>query len=145
MHPNEFARMAQDHWQTARPLSLARIPEKERAAFFRELGEQAAEELETQWMSLAGTDPAGESAQQKERRLNMAKLQAREVVLAEMILIPEDPTMFAEDEPTWGDVEADQEEELDTFQEWKLDQDPQDQGPTNPTEWKDWHDRRQDP
>lgn len=102
---NEFGRMALDHWRVARPISFERIPENERETFFQDLGEQAQTQMESLWISLAGDDLPEESMQQKEGRLNMARLQAREKVLAEMILLPEDPDAFSPEEPSWEDVE----------------------------------------
>ncbi len=138
---NELGRMAMDHWRVARPLSYQRIPEEEREKYFTDLGEQAQEELESLWIELAGDDRPGETAQQKQGRLNMARLQAREQVMREMILLPEDPTMFEPDEPSWEDVEE-ANQPADSLAEWMAQEDPEGQGPSDPQEWMDWYSRR---
>ncbi|MEY9210586.1 TnpV protein (plasmid) [Thermobifida halotolerans] len=107
---NEFGRMAWEHWKKHRPLSLARIPEQEREEFFTALGQEVAEELEQRWTGLAGDDLLGETMEQKEGRLNMARLQAREAVLAEMVFLPEDPGLTTPQEPL---SEATEEAELE--------------------------------
>lgn len=139
---NEFGKMAMDHWRVARPISFERIPENEREAFFQDLGEQAQRELESLWISLAGDDLPEESTQQKEGRLNMAELQAREKVLAEMILLPEDPSAFAPEEPSWEDVEE-ANQPTDSLAEWIAQEDPEGEGPEDPQEWMEWYSRRQ--
>lgn len=138
---NEFGRMAQDHWRVARPISYQRIPQDEREAFFTDLGDQAQRQLETLWIALAGDDQQGESAQQKEGRLNMARLQARDQVLAEMILLPEDPSAFSPEEPSWENVEE-ANEPADSLAEWMAQEDPDGQGPSDPQEWMGWYSRR---
>ena len=138
---NELGRMAMDHWRVARPISYQRIPEEEREKYFTGLGEQAQEQIESLWIQLAGDDPPGETAQQKQGRLNMARLQAREQVMREMILLPEDPTMFEPDEPSWEDVEE-ANQPADSLAEWMAQEDPEGQGPSDPQEWMDWYSRR---
>jgi hypothetical protein len=139
---NELGRMAMDHWRVARPISFQRIPEGEREEFFADLGEQAQTQMESLWISLAGDDLPGESTQQKEGRLNMARLQARETVLAEMILLPEDPTAFSPEEPSWEDVEE-ANQPTDSLAEWIAQEDPDGEGPEDPQEWMEWYSRRQ--
>lgn len=139
---NELGRMAQDHWRVARPLSYQRIPEAEREAFFTDLGEQAQEQMESLWIALAGDDRPEETMQDKEGRLNMARLQAREKVLAEMILLPEDPTAFSPQEPTWQQVEE-ANQPTDSLAEWMAQEDPDGEGPQDPQEWMEWYNRRQ--
>ena len=56
---NKYAHMAIRHWQTFLPDRFQAIPENEREAFFTELGEQAAAEIEELQMQLAGPDPKG--------------------------------------------------------------------------------------
>ncbi|HIY43402.1 MAG TPA: hypothetical protein H9836_20080 [Candidatus Nocardiopsis merdipullorum] len=139
---NEFGRMALDHWRVARPISFERIPENERETFFQDLGEQAQTQMESLWISLAGDDLPEESMQQKEGRLNMARLQAREKVLAEMILLPEDPDAFSPEEPSWEDVEE-ANQPMDSLAEWIAQEDPEGEGPEEPQEWLEWYSRRQ--
>ena len=88
---NKYAHMAIRHWQTFLPDRFQAIPENEREAFFAELGEQAAAEIEGLQQQLAGPDPKGEGYLEKVGRLNAARMQAEEKVLAELILVaPED-------------------------------------------------------
>ncbi|WP_160050117.1 MULTISPECIES: hypothetical protein [unclassified Nocardiopsis] len=130
-----------DHWKVARPISFQRIPEDERETFFADLGEQAQRELESTWISLAGDDRPEETMQDKEGRLAMARLAAREKVMAEMILLPEDPTAFSQEEPTWEDVEETN-SPTDSLAEWMAQEDPDGEGPQDPQEWMEWYSRR---
>ena len=139
---NELGQIAQDHWKSARPISYQKIPPHQREEFFTDLGEQAQQELENLWMALAGDDQPDETQQQKEGRLNMARLQAREKVLAEMILLPEDPTAFDPEEPSWEDVEE-ANQPTDSLAEWMAQEGPEGRGPQDPQEWMDWYTRRQ--
>ena len=81
------------HWEKIHPDRFRAIPASEREAFFAELGERAESEIEELQDALAGPDPAGEGYLEKVGRLNVARMQAEEKVLAELILIagPEDP------------------------------------------------------
>ena len=109
---NKYAHMAIRHWQTFLPDRFQAIPENEREAFFTELGEQAAAEIEDLQMQLAGPDPKGEGYLEKVGRLNAARMQAEEKVLAEMILLApedqeEDDSLPAEDRQwlaTWQEI-----------------------------------------
>lgn len=139
---NELGRIAMDHWRVARPISYQQIPEAEREKFFTDLGEQAQRQLESTWIALAGDDRPQESQQDKEGRLNMARLAARERVLAEMILLPEDPSAFDPEEPTWEDVEE-ANQPTDSLAEWMAQEDPNGEGPQDPQEWMEWYSRRQ--
>ena len=56
-------------------------PGEREEAFFTELGEQAAVEIEELQMQLAGPDPVGEGYLEKVGRLNAARMQAEEKVL----------------------------------------------------------------
>ncbi|MDP9404770.1 MAG: TnpV protein [Actinomycetota bacterium] len=100
--PNRYGRMAQEHMARYLPTRYAQIPE--RTAYFAELGEQVAHAVE----ELVGTlmDSSTLSSMQEEsypdRRgsMNMARLRAEELVLAEMVfLAPEsDPADAPRDE-----------------------------------------------
>ncbi|HYB24204.1 MAG TPA: hypothetical protein VED41_10425 [Solirubrobacteraceae bacterium] len=98
---NTYGHIAISHWQTFLPDRLRAIPESDRTRFFTELGEQAAAEIEELQAQLAGPDPKGEGYLEKVGRLNAARMQAEERVLAEMILAPEegeeDDSLPAED------------------------------------------------
>lgn len=97
---NEYAKLAQRHWTQTDPQRVAEIPAPE--AFFAELGEQTAREIAELAASLEGPDVPGEGYEGKVGRLNMARLQAKEKILSELVWIgpPED----LEDE---GDLPAD--------------------------------------
>ena len=85
---NKYGRMAIRHWEKTDPDRFQQIPASDRETFFAELGERAEMEIQQLQDQLAGPDPAGESYLEKVGRLNMARLQAEERVLAELILIP---------------------------------------------------------
>ena len=55
--------------------------------FFQELGEQAETQIQELAARLAGPDQPGEEYLQKVGRLNMARLQAEEAILTELVLI----------------------------------------------------------
>jgi len=85
---NKYGRMAIRHWEKTDPDRFQQIPASDREAFFAELGERAEMEIQQLQDQLAGADPPGESYLEKVGRLNMARLQAEERVLPELILIP---------------------------------------------------------
>jgi hypothetical protein len=106
---NKYGRMAIRHWQTFLPDRLRAIPESDQTRFFTELGEQAAAEIEELQMQLAGPDPVGEGYLEKVGRLNAARMQAEEKVLAELILLApeeqdEDDSLPAEDLQLFEDL-----------------------------------------
>jgi hypothetical protein len=94
---NKYAHLAIRHWQQTDPARYQAIPESEREAFFRELGERAESEIQQLQDRLAGSDPPSETYLEKVGRLNMARLQAEEIVLPELILIAP-PSQGQEDE-----------------------------------------------
>ncbi|HUA03821.1 MAG TPA: hypothetical protein VMB27_07965 [Solirubrobacteraceae bacterium] len=89
--------MAIRHWETTDPGRFQQIPESDRDTFFTELGERAEMAIQRLQDQLAGPDPPEESYLEKVGRLNMARLQAEERVLAELILIPP-PSSSEQDE-----------------------------------------------
>lgn len=103
---NKYARMLHKQWQTADPKFVESLPDP--TAHFTQLGEQVSEEVLELLPSLEGTDPAGETYLQKVGRLNAARLQAEEIVLAEY----QPPTDSPEpDEPEgWDGMSHDQQE-----------------------------------
>ena len=106
---NKYGRMAIRHWQTFLPDRLRAMPERDQTRFFTELGEQAAAEIEELQMQLAGPDPVGEGYLEKVGRLNAARMQAEEKVLAELILLApeeqdEDDSLPAEDLQLFEDL-----------------------------------------
>ncbi|MFI7482478.1 TnpV protein [Kocuria sp. M1R5S2] len=91
---NTYGKFAQEAWKTTAPAEYALIPEPQ--AWFETLGEEAAQRVGELMMELAGPDPVGETYLEKVGRLNAAKLQAEEIVRAEM-LTP-DPSVQVEPE-----------------------------------------------
>jgi hypothetical protein len=94
---NKYAKLAMNHWAKTDPDRYATIADPQ--AFFQELGEQAETQIQQLAERLAGPDQPGEEYLQKVGRLNMARLQAEEAILAELVLIsgpeeeiPADPT-----------------------------------------------------
>jgi hypothetical protein len=85
-----------EHWL---PERLAELPEGERDSFFSTLAEEIAERVESLELSLRGPDPEGESFMARLGRFNMARLQAKEIALAELLPAPDYEAEFrAEDE-----------------------------------------------
>lgn len=84
---NEYGKQAQKIWAENDPARYAGIEDPE--AFFTEVGAQAEAALPELERRLAGPDQAGETYLEKVGRLNMARLQAREVILQEYLMIPE--------------------------------------------------------
>jgi len=92
MTVNEYGRAAKTYWETYRPLALAELPAPE--AFFTDLGDQAQEMETSLWLELQ--EQAQQEAQTEEYEellglSNMARLQAKERVRAEMIYLEKEP------------------------------------------------------
>jgi hypothetical protein len=83
---NRYGQLAKRHWQQVDPERYSTIPDPE--DFFSTLGEEVENRVQELQDQLAGPDPPSESYLEKVGRLNMARLQAEEVVLSEMVLIP---------------------------------------------------------
>ena len=92
---NTYGKFAQEAWRTTAPAEYALIPDTE--AWFEALGEEASIRVEDLTRELAGPDPAGETFLEKWGRLNAAKMQAEEIVRAEM-LTPDPSVQQEEDE-----------------------------------------------
>ncbi len=86
---NRYGRTAMEHWRRFVPTRFAAIEDPE--TFFTELGDEVLEELETLADQIAGDDPGGETHLEKVGRLNMARLQAEEMVLPQQVLVPAEP------------------------------------------------------
>ena len=92
---NHYGAMACDHWRKHLPGHLAQIPDQE--AFFTQLGETAATEIDQIADALAQTNPPGEGYLQELGRLETARKTAEMQVTREMLLIdPEDPEKIAQ-------------------------------------------------
>jgi hypothetical protein len=94
---NEFGAMAEQHWRTFLPGRTAQLQDP--TAFFTSLGQQVAEEIETLAFELAGEPPEQETYLEKVGRLEAARRQAREKVLAEQVLLPAEPGSPMDEEP----------------------------------------------
>ncbi len=95
---NQYGAMAQRHWSRWLPGRVAAMDDPN--SFFSTLGDEVATEIEALTVDLAGDDPPGEDYLTKLGRLNMARLQAEERVLAERVLLtPEPGTDSEQDEP----------------------------------------------
>lgn len=82
---NRYAKLAKEHWARTDPARYAALEDPE--TFFAALGEQAESQIQELAQRLAGPDQPGEEYLQKAGRLNMARLQAEEAVLAELVWI----------------------------------------------------------
>ena len=91
---NTYGKFAQEAWRTTAPEEYAQIPDPD--AWFERLGEEATQRVGELMMELAGPDPVGETYLEKVGRLNASKMQAEEIVRAEM-LTP-DPSVQQEPE-----------------------------------------------
>jgi hypothetical protein len=96
---NQYATQAQTHWQRFLPHRYSQIPNPEQ--FFADLGRDVEQEIAELTETLAGDDPPSEDFLAKTGRLNAAAQQAREIVLAERVLLAAEPgTEMDEAEPT---------------------------------------------
>ncbi|MGJ9401919.1 TnpV protein [Arthrobacter sp. KK5.5] len=93
---NKYGKFAQDTWKMLAPTQYALIPDPE--AWFQKLGEEAEDSVGELSVQIAGPDPQGETYLEKVGRLNAAKMQAEEIVRAEM-LTPETVEEAEKDEP----------------------------------------------
>ena len=81
---NRYGRLARDHWKSTDPGRFSQIQDPEE--FFSDLGETVEFQIQDLQLHLAGPDPATpEHGLEKVGRLNMARLQAEEVVLADLV------------------------------------------------------------
>ncbi|WJZ68604.1 TnpV protein [Kocuria rosea] len=91
---NKYGKFAQEAWKATAPAEYALIPDPQ--AWFESLGEEASIRVDDLMRQLAGPDPVGETFLEKLGRLNASKMQAEEIVRAEM-LTP-DPSVQEENE-----------------------------------------------
>ena len=92
---NGYGRSAQRTWQELAPTAYAEIEDPE--SYFAELGEQAADQVVDLTLQMQGPDLPNETYFQKVGRINAAKMQAEEIVRAEM-LTPESEVLEEDDE-----------------------------------------------
>ena len=96
---NTYGKFAQEAWRTTAPAEYALIPDPDQ--WFEALGEEAAQRVGELMMELAGPDPVGETYLEKVGRLNASKMQAEEIVRAEMLT----PDPSVQEEPEEEDEE----------------------------------------
>jgi hypothetical protein len=84
---NQYGALARQHWMRWRPASYAAITDP--AAYFTDLGEEAAGEITRLWAQLRDREgnPPGEDYLHRVARLNALRKQAEEMVLADLILL----------------------------------------------------------
>ena len=86
---NRYGLMAQRHWAQWLPQRYATISEPD--SYFSTLGQEAAQQIEDLAAELTGSNPPGEDYLARAGRLKAARLQAEEIVLPELILLPPEP------------------------------------------------------
>lgn len=82
---NHYGTIAQEHWTRAAPLRTAALEDP--ARFFTLMGDQVLSQVDSLSRTLQGKQPEDESYMQTVGRLNAAKKQAEEIVLAELVWI----------------------------------------------------------
>lgn len=122
---NQYGTMAREHWARWLPGRYSQIQNPD--SFFTALGEEVAQQIGDLMLDLAGDGPPGEDYLAKVGRLNMARQQAEELVLAERVLLPPEPgvtetgenpetgedhrpAVVDRDHPLWEQVNAEQQE-----------------------------------
>ena len=111
---NTYGKFAQEAWRTTAPAEYALIPGPQ--AWFEALGEEAAQRVGELMMELAGPDPVGESYLEKVGRLNASRMQAEEIVRAEM-LTPDVMETEGDDETEEDEVDRQRRELREAFKE----------------------------
>lgn len=82
---NQYGAMALRHWRAWLPTRFAQIGDPQE--FFSTLGEQVANQIDETSRALAGPDLTDEDYLGKVGRLAVARKQAEEIVLAELVLL----------------------------------------------------------
>jgi hypothetical protein len=90
---NYYGEQALLHWRRYLPASYGRLEDPVR--FFTGLGEQADAEIEDRYLTYAGPDVPGESAEDKQERLTQSMNRAAEEVHAELLT----PSLASQGEP----------------------------------------------
>lgn len=102
---NTYGKFAQDTWKTLAPSQYELIVDPE--TWFTNLGDEAENAVGDLSVKIAGPDRKGETYLEKVGRLNAAKMQAEEIVRAEMLTPQaEDLTEDEEDEDPSSMMEA---------------------------------------
>ncbi len=85
---NRFGRFALEAWSALAPTALSQIPDPQ--TYFSALGEQAQSEWASLWPQLVEPDPPGEGTFAKAGRIETAKMQAEEMIRADLLTPSED-------------------------------------------------------
>lgn len=94
---NTYGKFAQNAWKTLAPSQYELIVDPE--AWFTNLGVEAENSMDSLQVQIAGHDTPGETYLEKVGRLTVAKMQAEEIVRAEMLTPqPEDLTEDEEED-----------------------------------------------
>ena len=80
---NTYGKFAQNAWKTLAPSQYELIVDPE--TWFTNLGEEAENSVDSLSVQIAGHDSPGETYLEKVGRLTAAKMQAEEIVRAEML------------------------------------------------------------
>jgi hypothetical protein len=124
---NQYGARAQDHWRTFRPQEYASLPDPQ--AFFEELGQEAARQVEELTNALMRQQPTAGAYLDELAHRTTARSQADEKVLAELILLPPEST-HPDADPQDREEELEQDRELEpgvTATGWApLQEDPSD-------------------
>ncbi len=96
---NQYGRRAQRYWQSNLPSQYTQIPDPD--AFFDQMGQTMAEQIEELAEQIAGPDRPGEGYLDKLGRLNRARTEAETEIMRETLPQPEStPTEPTGTEPT---------------------------------------------
>jgi hypothetical protein len=122
MTADRYARLAQQHMATWLPARYRQIDDPD--AYFTRLGEEIATQVEALETTLAATEPASEDYVVRVGQLRAARIQAEEIVLADLVwLPPENPEHQTESDLDGWINPAEQEEDWET-QMWGQGLDP---------------------
>lgn len=91
---NQYGSLAMQHWRRWLPLRYSKIGDPQE--FFSSLGETVSSQVDQLADQLAGPDQRDESTLAKMGRLNAARRQAEEVVLADLVYLEPEPGMDEE-------------------------------------------------
>jgi hypothetical protein len=93
---NKYAAMAESHWKRWLPNRYARVGDP--SNFFSTLGMEASNQIAALALDLLGSESPGEDFLTRVGRRNMARLQAEEMVLRELILLPPEDSASEDDD-----------------------------------------------
>ena len=94
----DFTAQVRERYERWLPERLAEIPESERDSFYSTLAEEIAERVQSLELALRGPGPEDEPFMKRLGRFNMARLQAIEVALAELLPVPDYEAEFRAEE-----------------------------------------------